>query len=276
MLSLRVLLLALVVVAGACAKSHDVALDGGESGEGGAGSGAVGGDAGTGGMGGDAGTGGAPMCVVSECEAAPTLPFPIPIDTCCTADDECGLSVSLVGPDCMPRNAPGVPDSSCPSQSMGPVTFPGCCTPDGVCGVQDSFIGLGCISLGDGGQSCGDGSGGSGGAGGGNAGAGGGGGDDCPNNCPALGFAAGFIGVTECCTTTGQCGGNLQGTCIELGQPGEPSTDCPPVSIMGQQLAGCCRPDGTCGADDGGAVGFGCTQVPGASGTCTPSGVIPD
>ncbi len=30
MSSLRLLLLALVVVAGACAKSHDVALDGGE------------------------------------------------------------------------------------------------------------------------------------------------------------------------------------------------------------------------------------------------------
>lgn len=250
-----------------CAQSHDVLLDGGESGEGGAGSGGSGGTAGAAGTG---GTGGAPMCVVDECEAAPGG-LPIPIEVCCTDEEECGLSVSLLGDECLPRDAPGVPDSDCPSQSMGPITFPGCCNADGVCGVQDSFIGLGCIVFGGGEQTCGDGgNGGSGGQGGsGGAGGQGGGGNEC-TNCPALGPFASFAGVTPCCTSSGQCGGQIQGVCNPLNQPGSPSEDCPPVNVMGFPLDGCCREDGTCGVDDGGAIGFGCSMFPGvAGGSCS-------
>lgn len=272
---LRTLFLALVIVAGGCSKSHDVELDGSGLDGSGPDAGGTGGEGGEGGAGsgGEGGTGGAvPECVVSECDPAPDLPLPIPIDTCCTAQELCGLSTAFIGGgECLERDAPGTMDSSCPSRSMMGLTAAGCCKEDGTCGVMDTFIGFGCIDFMGSGQACGGGQGGSGGAGGGNGGAGGGGGDDCPNDCPPLGFAAGFVGVTECCTSTGQCGGNLQGNCIELDQPGEPSPDCPPVSIMGRQLDGCCRPDGQCGADDGGAIGFGCTVVPGASGTCTPS-----
>jgi len=265
--SICLLSFTLVVIAG-CAKSHDVeGVDSGVSGEGGAGEGGTGGTGGTG--------GGSSGCVVSECEEAPMLPLPIPIDSCCTDSDLCGLSTSFIGGgECMQRDAPGPLDPSCPAQSMMGFMAAGCCTEAGVCGVKDTFIGFGCIDFMGSGQACGGGNGGNGGNGGsgGNGGAGGSGGDDCPNDCPPLGFAAGFVGVTECCTSTGQCGGSLMGNCIELDQPGEPSPDCGPVTVQGRQLEGCCRPDGQCGADDGGAIGFGCTPVPGSSGTCTFSG----
>jgi hypothetical protein len=80
--------------------------------------------------------------------------------------------------------------------------------------------------------------------------------------------------VTACCGAGNACGGNFQNMCVPLDQPGEPSSQCPGVTVMGFPLAGCCRPDGTCGADDMGAIGFGCALVPGSEGTCTPT--VPD
>ena len=64
---------------------------------------------------------------------------------CCTAGDDCGFSISLLGPDCIEGNQPGTPDPGCPSQSLMGFELPGCCKPEGICGVQDSFLGLGCV-----------------------------------------------------------------------------------------------------------------------------------
>ena len=259
---------ALVVLTGGCAKSHDVeGVDGGgQSGEGGAGQGGSGGSGGTG--------GGAPMCDVTQCEPGSSA-LPIQIDACCTDTDLCGLNAPFGGLGCQQRDAPGPLDPSCPDQMMMGFSAKGCCTAAGACGVKDTFIGFGCIDFMGSGEACG-GAGGAGGAGGnagngGAGGAGGGGGNSC-TNCPALGFAAGMVGATKCCTTSDQCGVNIQGNCLLQDAPGEPSADCPDVTLMGFPLTGCCRPNGMCGADDGGFIGLGCFAAPGSTGTCTFSG----
>jgi len=63
------------------------------------------------------------------------------------------------------------------------------------------------------------------------------------------------------------------GQCVEGGQPGEPSSQCKGISQGGFTLAGCCKPDGTCGVLDT-FLGLGCVDPaqfggPGG-GTCTP------
>ncbi|MEB2312333.1 MAG: hypothetical protein OZ921_00735 [Sorangiineae bacterium] len=66
---------------------------------------------------------------------------------CCTSEDACGLSVSvLASAGCQARNQPGTPDESCPAQSIQNfLTFQGCCRPDHTCGLQDTILGLGCV-----------------------------------------------------------------------------------------------------------------------------------
>lgn len=107
---------------------------------------ALGGGAGGGGGG---GSGGGPAnCVVDQCPAPTNPTLGQFAQKCCTAQNECGLAVSLLGPDCIAGGQEGDPDPDCPSQSLvGTLTLAGCCRPDGKCGVNDTLLGLGCIDI---------------------------------------------------------------------------------------------------------------------------------
>ena len=132
----------------------------GESGRGGssgssAGKGGMGGSAGAGtgaGTGGSSGSAGTPAmppleCGGTECPALDPQSAMLGISACCTDDNGCGLMTGL-SPNCLPRNAPGGVDSSCPIfQSMNGmfnITYFGCCTPAGKCGALAGGS-LGCI-----------------------------------------------------------------------------------------------------------------------------------
>ena len=110
---------------------------------------------------------------------------------------------------------------------------------------------------------------GGGGAGGARAGTGGGGAgsaqdETCETGCSGaslLGFP-----VPGCCTDDDKCGLDIGGLglgegCAELNAAGTPNDACPSQSLGGfLTLAGCCRPDGTCGVLDT-VVGLGCTSA---------------
>ncbi len=159
----------------------------GTGGNGAAGSGATGGT----GAGGAGGGGGSVMCGTENCTDYNIFTFNIP--ACCPdgIDNKCGVDVSqaeqFIGiTGCVEENAPGDPDSSCPTYApVQQVSFPGCCLPSGVCGnVLDisSFGGpnMGCVDVNaatDAGasQPCGSGTGGTGAGGAGTGGSGTGG-----------------------------------------------------------------------------------------------------
>jgi hypothetical protein len=69
--------------------------------------------------------------------------------------------------------------------------------------------------------------------------------------------------LSGCCADLGRSAcGLFEVTCVELGQGGKLDPVC--TSLQGTplgNLAGCCRPDGSCGVLED-AIGFGCTQVP--------------
>jgi hypothetical protein len=89
--------------------------------------------------------------------------------------------------------------------------------------------------------------------------------------CPTM-----ALPVNTCCTSSGHCGVELVsdpvppdlpflGGCQPANQPGYDTLACPDLgSLIGvapsASVAGCCRPDGTCGIDLG-VVGVGCVQT---------------
>jgi hypothetical protein len=148
----------------ACSKSHDLAgtglrdLDGGinESGAGArtgsssGGRGGRGGSAGRAGAAARAGSGGNNGTNCDACADPSLLAGLIQATSCCTTSNECGLTSAAMGiTDCLPLDAPGTEDATCPSSTVGGVfELPGCCTPGGTCGVLDTIgVGLGCAKL---------------------------------------------------------------------------------------------------------------------------------
>jgi hypothetical protein len=126
----------------------------GASGKGGsAGKGGTGGKSGSGGSAGKAGSSGSSAAVVCGTETCPkvntTLTTLSPgVAVCCTDDKKCGAPNSSGV--CLVNNAPGVPDTSCPTihvTVMGS-DYPqdGCCTPKGQCGGNFSAVGYGCVA----------------------------------------------------------------------------------------------------------------------------------
>jgi hypothetical protein len=66
------------------------------------------------------------------------------VSACCRPDDSCGIMTMLTSSECLPLDAPGGVDLSCPGLT-GTVEWFGCCTPSGECGALDSSGALGCI-----------------------------------------------------------------------------------------------------------------------------------
>jgi hypothetical protein len=173
--SLAGVLLGLVLVLSGCTEAHDVdailgppafAGQGGGDGDGdgdigdgdgdgdtGDGDGDIGdGDGDTGDGDGDTGSG-CNNCAPSDVGGQ------FGVTPCCTRENKCGLDVGAIfggGDTCLEQDAPGTPNSSCPSFTfMGANTPDGCSQADGTCGVNDTFLGLGCTENPDGnGESC--------------------------------------------------------------------------------------------------------------------------
>jgi len=102
---------------------------------------------GTGGSSGSGGVGGTPppppvMCGTNSC-TAPEGSAAYGIFACCLPDNACGLQTPLAE-DCLPPDAPGGLDPSCPDFSMDPISLRGCCAANGKCGGLDT-ANLGCI-----------------------------------------------------------------------------------------------------------------------------------
>jgi len=125
-------------------------VDGGAGGTGGTVDGGAGGTITTGGSGGS----GAGICGGKKCDP-PAFPQ---VESCCVGD-QCGLTSSFLGGQCIEQNQPGKPDASCPPIDVQGFSFPGCCKPNNMCGVLDTFLGLGCVDPsqfgGPAGQACG-------------------------------------------------------------------------------------------------------------------------
>jgi hypothetical protein len=101
-------------------------------------------------------------------------PSPVGTVTSCCVGDKCGISIDLLGDQCIEQGQPGKPDPTCPTQNIQGFPLQGCCKPNNMCGVQDPLFGLGCVDPsefgGPAGPPCGGG-----GTGGGTGGVGGGG-----------------------------------------------------------------------------------------------------
>ena len=73
------------------------------------------------------------------------------LEACCTADNQCGVDVTMLTGTamCVQQNGPGAQSSECPTGDyMGFVSVPGCCKPDGTCGVViQQLAPLGCVSV---------------------------------------------------------------------------------------------------------------------------------
>jgi hypothetical protein len=122
--------------------------DGGRGGSG-SGSGSGGGDAPRDGGGGDSGSDAAMPPVEDACEPCPELTaqaMQLGLRPCCRglAAAECGLTFGG-GNLCLPRDAPGQPDTECMAITTGGMRLPGCCRPDGRCGVMAGATELGCV-----------------------------------------------------------------------------------------------------------------------------------
>ncbi|MEZ4219784.1 MAG: hypothetical protein R3B13_02565 [Polyangiaceae bacterium] len=177
--------LALIAVGPGCGGSTDIDFTGydggadaatGGGGSGGSGASTTGGSAGSGnfagtGAGGSAGSpggaggvgaGGAGGC--GPCPQPP--PSPIGQVTSCCAGDKCGITIDLLGGQCLELGQPGSADPSCPTQNVQGFPLQGCCKPSNVCGLMDPLFGLGCVDPSQFGQPagppCGGGTGGSG------------------------------------------------------------------------------------------------------------------
>jgi len=108
-------------------------------------------DANASGSGGKGGSTAAPtapkptVCGGDEC-VAPEGGDQFGVQTCCTADDLCGLQTPL-SPDCLEPDQPGGLDATCPdfTDDASGITMDGCCGVGGVCGAFDTFGYLGCI-----------------------------------------------------------------------------------------------------------------------------------
>ena len=129
------------------------ANSGGGAGAGTGGSGGVGNSAGIGpgGVGnsagiGPGGSGGAGGSAGSSCGPCPQPP-PSPVGnvTTCCVGSKCGISIDLLGPQCIEQGQPGTPDPTCPTQNIQGFPLQGCCKPNNICGVSDPLFGLGCV-----------------------------------------------------------------------------------------------------------------------------------
>jgi len=135
----------------ACSSDDDESSSsGGSAGSGGkGGTGAKGGSGGSAGTGGSAEASGPTECAGVACEPGPLVPvLSVPVATCCSAANKCGLDTSLLGqagitfdPACQERNQPGDANSACPESPPIEVAsgiiiqpFQGCCRPEGKCG----------------------------------------------------------------------------------------------------------------------------------------------
>ena len=115
---------------------------GGIAGTGNIGGGATGGSAGIGGIGpGGAGGVGGGSC--GPCATPP--PSPVGTVTSCCVGTKCGISIDLLGPQCIEQGQPGTPDPTCPTENIQGFPLQGCCKPNNMCGVQDPLFGLGCV-----------------------------------------------------------------------------------------------------------------------------------
>ena len=80
----------------------------------------------------------------------------------------------------------------------------------------------------------------------------------------------------HCCTAEDSCGTGSEmifgQACFDRDQPGDASDDCPEVDVflyfdLGSYVSvtdffpGCCRPDGSCGADTNRTLGAGCLEL---------------
>jgi hypothetical protein len=68
---------------------------------------------------------------------------------CCQDNDECGIMSTIAPDECLPPDAPGGIDPSCPTFDTGSSTWVGCCTPDNECGARSAMPNgdtLGCIA----------------------------------------------------------------------------------------------------------------------------------
>jgi hypothetical protein len=85
----------------------------------------------------------------NTCAAPGALAGLIQATSCCTASNTCGLTAPSVGiADCLPLDAPGTENATCPKVSIaGLLDLAGCCTADGTCGALDTFVGLGCAKV---------------------------------------------------------------------------------------------------------------------------------
>jgi len=94
------------------------------------------------------------------------------------------------------------------------------------------------------------------------------GGMTCPGSS-VFGFS-----LSGCCTEADKCGLDLAavgfGGCEEANAPGSANAACPSQTIAGiLPLAGCCKPDRTCGALDT-YLGLGCVSLGESAASCTP------
>ncbi|MBE7485095.1 MAG: hypothetical protein HS104_34645 [Polyangiaceae bacterium] len=80
------------------------------------------------------------------------------------------------------------------------------------------------------------------------------------------------IGQVDSCCVGDKCGISssfIGGQCIELGQEGKLDPTCPPQTVQGLTLQGCCKPSGMCGVLDT-FIGVGCVD-PSQFGVGTPT-----
>lgn len=172
----RVVVASTMLALAGCSRSHDIESGGfdpdasvGDSDEGGGGgssgrsgnggrggtggvfteSGGTGGRGGAQGAAGRAGAAGSSTTNCSNCPDPGFLAGFIQAASCCTSSNTCGLSVPALGvTDCLPLEAPGEANASCPPVAIaGLIQLNGCCSPDGNCGALDTFLGLGCAQV---------------------------------------------------------------------------------------------------------------------------------
>lgn len=141
------LLVSALFAASACSDDED-------DGKGGAGGkGGTAGRGGSSGGGGNAGTGGGALsCGSTVCPPVNEQAAEF-VQACCTqTGNQCGLQTPLTE-GCLPLDAPGSLDPTCPTVAVAEgFSMRGCCLPGGTCGVATGQLGLGCVEFASDGQ----------------------------------------------------------------------------------------------------------------------------